>query len=379
MSKADEFENAIAGQYLKGDLGEIAKFLDDKGIDLSVVGKARLYQQGYKDEDGEGQVQDLFSVELAPAWADGPQWPVVQPAKPVKVARVKARKLDAGVETVLFLPDAQCGFFRTESGELIPTHDPQAMQLTVQVAAYVRPHRIVLLGDNADLPEWSLKFARTPTMAATTNETIGTLYEWMSQLRAVCPEAKIDWIEGNHEARLPKLLAANAAAAFGVRQANEKWPVLSMPFLCRLDELDIGWVPGYPAGALWMRDDIKAIHGKRLSAQRASKDPLVASQFFGHLHRLEVQSRTHTISRNEYRKTLHVSCGTLARIDGAVPSFGSGVDDSGLPVTGNDAEDWVQSVVIAEFEREGHEPPSIELVPFSNGTCRLRGTTLSVA
>ena len=63
------------------------------------------------------------------------------------------------------------------------------------------------------------------------------------------PRAKIVWLAGNHEERLPNYLMDNARAAFGLHQAGdtEGWPVLSVPHLCRFEEQGVEYLPGYPA------------------------------------------------------------------------------------------------------------------------------------
>jgi hypothetical protein len=73
--------------------------------------------------------------------------------------------------------------------------------------------------------------------------------------------------------------------------------------------------------------------------------------------------------------TVHVACGTLARIDGTVPSFGSAVDDSGAPVP--HIEDWTQGVVVATWDPNPGTLPSIELIPIHNGSAWFRGRRLT--
>lgn len=341
------------------------------------IRKMRGYQGQSKDAEGEVNVTDMFAWEISPKWDDGPEWPVIdQPTRP-RLARVKPL-VDRTADTVttLYVPDLQAGFILPEGHEPIAMHDRRAMNLYIQANAIIRPDRVVYLGDNLDLADWSIKFARTPTMANSTNMTLVELLAFLEQMCAVNPDAEYDYLEGNHENRILKLLVANAEAAFGVRRPGERWPVLSVPYLLNFEDLGITWHGGYPAGAVWLRDDIRAIHGKRLSAERASKDPIIVSQFQGHTHRLAAKSRTHTGLHGEPIHTIHVECGTGARIDGAVPSFGSGTDDIGAPVIGNESEDWQQGCVISTHDPSSHDLPEVELVPFTSGRCRLRGELL---
>jgi hypothetical protein len=71
--------------------------------------------------------------------------------------------------------------------------------------------------------------------------------------------------------------------------------------------------------------------------------------------------------------TIHVECGTLARVDGAVPSVHGSVDDHGRPV--RQLEDWQQGVVVLEMAPEPGDLPTVELVPIHDGRARWRGRT----
>jgi hypothetical protein len=273
------------------------------------------------------------------------------------------------LRTALLVPDAQVGYVGDE-----PMHDEQALTLVVEMARNPDITDVVILGDMLDLAGMS-RFGGPPTLTQRVQPAIDRLHEFLAQLRAAAPNATFSYLAGNHEERMAKTLAANAAEAFGLRRAGipDSWPVLSPPYLLRLDELGVRYHGGYPAGAVWLRDDIKVLHGKRTTAERASKDNIAGvSQFFGHTHRLEVKSKTHEGRNGTIVPSLHVSCGTLARIDGTVPSFGSGTDDSGRPV--RSVEDWQQGCVVLTFDAdEVGTPPTVELVPFHNGSALWRG------
>ena len=362
---------------------EVTRALMDAGVTPEEVGRVKKlggWQGHSKNADDEVVVTDLFKWEISPAFEDGPAWPVVDRPQRTRIAQTKSGIVkDPNLVTALMVPDLQAGFYMIENGEgepeYVPMHDPACIEIYVQLAADLQPDEIVYLGDNADLASWSTKFARTPTMAGTCNRTFRTLYEFLSRMRAAAPNSRQHYIEGNHEKRLPNLLASNSEAAFGVKRPGEDWPVLSIPYLLRFDELDIQWYGGYPQGTVWLRDDIRCVHGKRLSAEKASKDPTIVSTFFGHTHRAEMKSRTFTGHNGQPIPTVHVTCGTGARIDGAVPSFGSGTDDNGRPIVGNESEDWQQAAVVATYTPDGCELPSVEFMHINNGQGLLRGKT----
>jgi hypothetical protein len=366
------FADRASARDLPDRLGQLAELLERKGIkpeDIGKVNRISAWQTGYKDADGEAQTLDLVGIQFSPSWDEGPQWPVAQQAKPVTVKGRRAQRLtETTTRTALLLPDAQVGYIGDE-----PMHDEQALTLAVELARSIQPTDIVLLGDMLDLAGMS-RFGGPPTLTQRVQPAIDRLHEWIAQVCAAAPNATVSYLEGNHEARMAKTLAANAAEAFGLRKANtpDTWPVLSPPYLLRLDELGVRYVGGYPAGEVWLRDDIVVIHGKRVTAERASKDNTLSSTFFGHTHRLEVKTRTYRGRRGETVPTMHVSCGTLARIDGAVPSFGSGTDDNGRVI--GSTEDWAQGAVVLTFDAdEVGTLPNVELIPFHNGRASWRG------
>ena len=78
----------------RSKLGAIAELLERSGIDIAEIGrvdKVKAWQGFYKDADGEAHTVDMTGVVLSPKWADGPAWPVVQPATPVKVPKSTVR------------------------------------------------------------------------------------------------------------------------------------------------------------------------------------------------------------------------------------------------------------------------------------------------
>ncbi len=369
-------------------VGQVAELLERNGINPSDIGRIRqvnLWQQGYKDDDGEGQVQDLVGVQLSPAWEEGPAWPLIDRAKPVKVAKERAKKTDTGIRTVAFIPDPQIGAHivgdasQPDSIEIHPMQDEDALRVAVNMVADAQPDDIVFLGDWVDFADFSLKFARTPSMAHAGQYTIDQGHYWLAQFVAAAPNANATFLAGNHEARLGNLVVANAQAAWGLRKATEppdSWPAMSVPYLLDTDSLGITYMPGYPANEVWLRDDIRAIHGLKLSAKaQAQATNSTVSTFFGHLHRLEAQTRTFRSDRGEAKHSISVSCGTLARIDGAVPSFHSATDERGRPV--NVTEDWQQGLVFASFETGTRDLPQVELVPITDGSAVHRGKRYS--
>jgi hypothetical protein len=364
-------------------LGAVRDLLERAGIEPSEVGRAhrikdvKLYQGYAKDADGELQVQDLASVVLSPAWEDGPEWPVVQPGPAVKVPVNKVKVLPKnGFSTCVILPDMQIGFYHGPTGELVATHDENAIDLALTLVASLDPEQVVLVGDNLDLPEFG-KYRTTPAFQSTTQATIDYTTVLMGRLRAAAPSAAIHWLAGNHEERLPNYLLDNAKAAFGIRQGAtpDGWPVMSVPHLCRLDDFGIDYIPGYPAGQFWINDRLRVIHGHKVKSNGSTAHTYLntekTSVIYGHVHRREWAERT--FEKWEGPSTIMAATpGCLARIDGAVPSTKGGVDLYGRPL--EIVEDWQQGIGVVTFETSGDHRFFYEQVPFHGGSALFRGS-----
>src|SRR5690606_27722328 len=117
---------------------------------------------------------------------------------------------------------------RRSSDLLEPTHDEAAIAAALAVTKAAKPAVVVLVGDNLDLPEFG-RYRLTPAFMRTTQPAIDRATTLCAELRRAAPNARIVWLAGNHEERLPNWLLDNAAAAHGLRQGNtpESWPVMS--------------------------------------------------------------------------------------------------------------------------------------------------------
>ena len=338
-------------------LGKIADLLERNGIDVDDIGrvqKVNLWQGFHKDADGEAQVVDLVGVSLSPSWETGPQWPVIQPAPVYRLParRDVARKVD-GWQSCVVLPDMQVGYFRTASNDLEPIHDEAALTVALAIVRATNPDLLVLVGDNLDAAELG-KYRLTPAFERTTQASIDRLGLLCAQLRDAAPNARIVWLAGNHEERLPNYILDNARAAFGLRKANspESWPVLSIPYLCHFDSYGVEYLPGYPASSFWINDRLRVIHGDKVASGGSTAHKYLntekVSVIYGHVHRREYGARTRE-DRDGAKEIMAASPGCLARIDGAVPSTKGGTDLDGRPLTR--IEDWQLGVGVVRYEQ----------------------------
>ncbi len=323
---------------------------------------------------------DLTGVQLSPAWEDGPEWPVVQPAKPCVVKHL-ARSLppvrDASTVTVL-LPDPQIGYRRLDD-EMVPMHDEAAMACALDIVAAAQPERIVWLGDMLDLAEWSSKFLVLPEFSLTTQPTVDRTHRFLAEtLAAAGPQVECAYLlEGNHDNRMANAVARNAMAAMRLRRANtpESWPVLSVPHLLRLDELGVTYVDGYPAGRVKLADRygrqaaLYALHGEKLDMTKQARAERV-STVQGHAHHVSMHSETYDDGDGAALEVEAWSLGCLCRTDGAVPSTKGGTNSRGRHI--ERVESWQQAMGVLTETPDGWW---LEPVRIRDGVAVWRGKT----
>ena len=360
-------------------LGAIADLLERKNIDVADIGdikRVSIYQSLIKDENGDAQVHDLAAIQFAPSWDEGPKWPVVQQGPQIQLQKTTTKpQKPTTFKTAVIPPDIQIGYFRNREGNLEATHDEKALDICLAMIKDIQPEIVVLVGDNLDLPEMG-KYVTYPAYAQTTQASIDRATMFCAQLRAAAPHARIVWLAGNHEERMPKYLVQNAGAAYGLRKGNtpESWPVLSVPYLCRMDEYGIEYKPGYPAADFWINKKLRIIHGDRVKSGGSTAHVYLnnekTSVIYGHIHRIETAFKT----REDFdgpRTIMAASPGCLARIDGAIPSTRGGVDLDGRPLTRH--ENWQQGVGVVMYEDDNEHKFSYEVAPIYDGWSMFRG------
>jgi len=345
-------------------LEALAEHLEKSGISVEEVGRiSKLggYQSITKDDDGEAQIHDLHKWEISPTFDSGPEWTPVDRGPAVKLSkRTSPKKNVDGWKTAVVWPDTQIGYWRRMDGELEATHDEAAIEVALAVVQDLDVADLLRVGDDLDLPALG-KYRTTPAFAGTTqaaldrNTVLGA-----EQREAVGPDAKIVYLAGNHEERLSNYLLDNAKAAYGLRagrfanEAPSAWPVMSVPYLCRLDEFDIEYRPGFPASDYNVVPSFRIVHGLHVTSNGSTASKYLArersSVAFGHVHRREYAARTF-LNNGEAHEIFAASPGCLARIDGAVPSTKGATDLDGRPLIGK-PEDWQQGIGLVHYHEE---------------------------
>lgn len=377
MSFESELKN---GQFTaKEKLSKIADLLERSGIDAEDIGRIErinVWQGFVKNAEGEPELVDLTGVMLSPAWTEEPQFPIVQPAKPTIIKPVPSKPKTVDATVTVILPDPQIGFRRLTDGTLLPMHDEKAMNVCLQIMRFIKPDKVVNLGDFIDLPEWSAKFLILPEFVLTTQPSIDRAHKFLAEQRAVVGNsAEMVLIAGNHDARLPMAITRNAMAALRLKRANlpESFPVLSMGFLLRLDELNVNYLGAYPAHKYKIakggkgQTPLYAIHGDKLDVAKVAKNER-QSFVQGHIHRIALHSETYEKDGGR-EQVVAFSPGCLCRVDGYVPSQKSAVTDDGIPVTR--FESWQQGMAVITETKDGFW--SLEMVAITDGRASFRG------
>lgn len=353
----------------------LEKLLNDNGISFSEVGTIKLSSWSQKPKDDEVVNLDSASITLKvdSKLQDGPAWPVVEPAAPVKVERKKVVKAPSKIKTAVIFPDQQYGFRRDlRTGELDPFHDRKAIAVGMEIARDIEPNLIINLGDLLDFPMFG-RYDQEPGFQITTQATLDEAHNDLAEQTEIA-DLVVEF-EGNHDKRLQNYIQKNAMAAFGLTRANapDEWPVLSVQNLLRLDELGIKYVDGYPNGQYYINERLRCEHGVKVAPRGKIAAKIVADEnvsvITGHNHRVESVYRT-VSTRQGKRTVVGMTLGCLCRDDGAVPSAKTGLDAFGNPVLGQ--MDWQQAVGVVEYV-EGDGPFNITPVLIHNGTALLDG------
>lgn len=349
---------AVGDAAIKAALGEadrarlhsqLDELIDNYNLPPEVVDKLKIkkvstWSTAIKNDDGEFESHPMFGIQLdADPRKFEPAWPAITRVESVKLKR-RERAPTSDARKAVILPDLQ-----------IPYHDEKALQVALEVVRDVKPDKLVILGDLLDLESFS-RFDNLPLSkeySTSTQEAIIRTHQLMVELRKLCPTAEIVVLEGNHDKRIMQDVYKNNKASFGLKRANEPegWPVLSVPFLCAFEDLDIDYIDGYPANRYWINENLQVRHGHKVrsgaSTAKAVADDERTTTIFGHVHRLETQYKTVQTFDGGKTNAAH-AIGCLCKIDGSVPSANRGVDAFGKPVT--NYENWQQAICVVDYE-----------------------------
>lgn len=357
---------------------DFREFIRAKGLDPDTVD----FAWGVTSNPGGGYWNKLNHVRPKGSSANKPEWPVIQPAQPVVIQGVlpASRPARGIMKLSLKAADTQVGFRALPDGTYEAFHDREAMDLFLEVCRREQPESIILLGDLLDLPSQG-KYAQEAGFARTTQMALDELHEWLSCLVMACPDSYVVIIEGNHDKRMQNFIEQNALAAFGLRRAGlpEEWPVMSLQYLLRLDELGIEYQDAYPAAVYWDDERTRNIHGTRANSKGStmaqySNDLPHVNTWAGHTHRTEIIFKTVIGPWGDPIESYSANPGCLCKTDGTVPSVHGALHSDGT--SAHVVEDWQQGFGALLYDGKGESWPQVYRI--KNGTTVYHGEVISL-
>jgi len=252
-------------------------------------------------------------------------FPTIQSVE-IKVSPFKTKTTKTKIQKAAVFGDAHVGYERDVfTNNLNPFNDRKAMSVSLKILDKEKPDTIVILVDMLDFAELSDKFIKRPEFYWTIQPAIIELGWYLGKIRTVCPTSRIVYLGSNHSKRLENYIINHFIAAYNLRAIDELEgvPVLSEENLLNFKSLNIESLNKYPEGEFWINNKLKVTHGTvTRSVSGETVKSLVAnthcSQIIGHIHRQELASKTFEAKETEIFQVF--SPGTLARIDGIVPS-----------------------------------------------------------
>lgn len=163
----------------------------------------------------------------------------------------------------------------------IPFQDPVALGLAVGWCETWQPQVIHLLGDIWDCYSLS-DFDKDPTRRDTLQDEVNEVMDFLGGLRALCPNSRIIYSEGNHEHRLTRLIWK-----MGRKGKNLCLDCLELPKLLGLADLGIehkNYNTPYKMGHLWFWHG-NLTRSRAGLAARAMIDKVGGNIITGHGHK----------------------------------------------------------------------------------------------
>jgi hypothetical protein len=292
--------------------------------------------------------------------------PLISPVS-IDLSKIKPLKLKRtdNIKRAIVLPDTQFGFYRSlRTAKLTPFHDRAALDVALQIAQAHYIDQTIMLGDLMDLADWQDRYARSPNMYWTTQPAAIEATWWLAQFKAATDGEEMKIVEGNHEKRMNDRILKHMKEAFELRSVDDLDlpPLLSVPRILALHEMEIEYIGDYPNGQAWITDHLVCEHGdiargKSGATVSSMSDNAYVSKIVGHTHRIECAFKT--IHGKDGAKSIEVwSVGCLCRVDGAVPAK-------------KKRNNWQQALAMVEYTDEGDI--DIKPIPIKGGKAMFRG------
>lgn len=289
---------------------------------------------------------------IAPARVDGPVYKAV-------VSRVAKKD---GPKRVVFVGDQQA-----------PYHHTHLHEVFCQFLKFYEPDEGVLIGDTVDFPDIS-RHPANPERDVTPQDCIDAGYLVLRDYREAYVAASWRKLAGNHDERLRRYQVDRVRELYGIRRAAvpdrvPESPVMEVPHLLRLDELEIEYVApdgDYEHTQINVSAHLAARHGwiarKGSGASAlATLEHLGFSVIVGHTHRQSLVHKTRHDINGELTTLAACETGCMCRIE------------EGLGYTV--APDWQNGFATAEVWPDGTF--KIDVATYVNGTLYYRDRRFS--
>ena len=377
-----QMEKEPRHEQVQSELDKLAQVFQDAGInigaeDLEGASRAGFHVGFIRNAEGEIEyTKPLPNVQFGKRKQKALE-DFISQADPVEIKPTKVKPVDRDYKVIVVFGDSQIEY-RQINGEYVPIHDERALEVVRQLCREYQPEVIVNLGDTIDLAALSRFQADSDHFRHSLNPAFNRVHQMYAQLRADAPNAEIHEVDSNHNARLGKFILNKVPELYGIRQAgtpDTDYPALTYPFFANLDAVDVKWHAGYGAanyvyGNEYNAPPIVFKHGVTVvsngsTANKESKDNPETHIVRGHGHRMETHYRT--TRAGMYLASVMVGC--TCRIDGFVPSYGSAVDDFGIPVPKQ--ENWQQGILVITDYQNGQY--NFDHIAINNGVAFFEG------
>lgn len=172
------------------------------------------------------------------------------------------------LEPVLIIPDTHR-----------PYHNKRAYNLMLEVAKYIGPKHIYILGDYADFYAVS-SHPKDPRIFQMLADEVMDVLNGLNDLDINFPDAKKVFIQGNHEHRLERYLCDKAPALFGITSSPHLLQLVDRP-----NWTYVHYGPNQVVSVAGSK--LLARHEPLGSSAKATSTKALCSLVYGHIHRIE--------------------------------------------------------------------------------------------
>ena len=231
--------------------------------------------------------------------------------------------------------------------------DWQAIDAALALSRWYRPKRIILLGDHGDLESVS-RFDKPPEAVFRIGDDIEAVQKFMRLVRESNPDARIEYLEGNHERRFKRYLWKHPEIG-----ALMKWQGMDLARILGVADYSIEYVEAgfVMANERFMWKHGNAVRGKSAASAMAELDKNGISGASGHTHRLGLHYKTTKAGVGVWCES-----GCLCGLD---PPYAEG-----------QTMDWQQGVSLGSVALRGNGF-TVHPVPIVNGRARILGADVA--